>query len=215
MSLRPQKSRKRIAGALCLDFVNTVGEWELEAGKAAGYRPLRDWFESLGDVLAWCREAEAVPGAELDRLARWAARHPAEAQAELDRLRRLREALYRTFRAIAGGRPAKRDDLASLTTELAAFRAGQGLVPAAGGFELGTLDPGPGATSLLGPLVESAVALSSAGDLARVKVCGGEGCGWLFLDLSRTGRRRWCDMKDCGNLAKVRRFRARQRPSAA
>jgi hypothetical protein len=25
------------------------------------------------------------------------------------------------------------------------------------------------------------------------------------------GRRQWCDMKDCGNVAKVRRFRERTR----
>jgi len=33
----------------------------------------------------------------------------------------------------------------------------------------------------------------------------------MFLDTSRNGRRHWCDMKDCGNLAKVRRFRQRLR----
>ncbi|MBA3694513.1 MAG: CGNR zinc finger domain-containing protein, partial [Acidobacteria bacterium] len=29
-------------------------------------------------------------------------------------------------------------------------------------------------------------------------------------DTSRNRTRQWCDMKDCGNLAKVRRFRAKQ-----
>jgi predicted RNA-binding Zn ribbon-like protein len=32
----------------------------------------------------------------------------------------------------------------------------------------------------------------------------------MFLDISKNGRRQWCDMQDCGNLAKVRRFRQRQ-----
>jgi predicted RNA-binding Zn ribbon-like protein len=31
------------------------------------------------------------------------------------------------------------------------------------------------------------------------------GCGWLFVDESRNGSRRWCSMKDCGNRAKARR----------
>jgi predicted RNA-binding Zn ribbon-like protein len=44
-----------------------------------------------------------------------------------------------------------------------------------------------------------------------VRQCGGESCGWLFLDTSRNRSRQWCDMRDCGNLAKVRRFRERQK----
>jgi predicted RNA-binding Zn ribbon-like protein len=36
---------------------------------------------------------------------------------------------------------------------------------------------------------------------ARVKVC--PACRWLFLDRSKNQSRRWCDMKMCGNRAKV------------
>ena len=43
--------------------------------------------------------------------------------------------------------------------------------------------------------------------VARVRVCAGVTCDWLFLDLSRNRSRRWCDMAVCGNRAKVRRFR--------
>ncbi len=50
-----------------------------------------------------------------------------------------------------------------------------------------------------------------APELARVRLCEGDDCGWLFVDGSRAGSRRWCDMSDCGNLAKVRAFRARNR----
>jgi predicted RNA-binding Zn ribbon-like protein len=35
----------------------------------------------------------------------------------------------------------------------------------------------------------------------RVKVC--PACRWLFLDRSKNQSRRWCDMKVCGNRAKV------------
>ena len=49
------------------------------------------------------------------------------------------------------------------------------------------------------------------GPLQRVRRCGGEGCGWLFRDTSRAGRRRWCSMSTCGNTAKVRRFRGSDR----
>lgn len=53
-------------------------------------------------------------------------------------------------------------------------------------------------------------------DLRRLRVCADDGCRWLFVDTSPAGRRRWCDMRTCGNRAKVARHRARTRsgPSA-
>jgi predicted RNA-binding Zn ribbon-like protein len=43
----------------------------------------------------------------------------------------------------------------------------------------------------------------------RLRACGNRRCGWLFVDRSANGRRRWCDAKACGNRMKVRRYRAR------
>jgi predicted RNA-binding Zn ribbon-like protein len=39
----------------------------------------------------------------------------------------------------------------------------------------------------------------------RIRACSR--CGWLFLDSSRGGRRRWCSMNTCGNREKARRHR--------
>jgi predicted RNA-binding Zn ribbon-like protein len=46
---------------------------------------------------------------------------------------------------------------------------------------------------------------------SRLRVCANPGCHYLFIDRSPTGRRRWCDMRTCGNQAKVARHRARAR----
>jgi predicted RNA-binding Zn ribbon-like protein len=46
--------------------------------------------------------------------------------------------------------------------------------------------------------------------LARVRLCADTSCAWLFLDTTRNRTRRWCDMKECGNRNKVRRFREAQ-----
>jgi predicted RNA-binding Zn ribbon-like protein len=46
-------------------------------------------------------------------------------------------------------------------------------------------------------------------DLGMLKRCGDPACGWLFLDTTRNHSRRWCDSKDCGNRARVRRHQAR------
>jgi predicted RNA-binding Zn ribbon-like protein len=71
--------------------------------------------------------------------------------------------------------------------------------------------PGDKLDGLLRPVAISAAELLMQPDLlARVGQCAdAEGCGWLFLDLTKNRSRRWCDMRDCGNRAKARRFARR------
>ena len=79
------------------------------------------------------------------------------------------------------------------------------VVPGGDGIEAHwKLDP-EDASGPLAPIAYSACKLLLCGDVKRLKQC--HGCGWLFLDRSKGGRRRWCDMKTCGNRAKVTRFR--------
>lgn len=44
----------------------------------------------------------------------------------------------------------------------------------------------------------------------RIGAC--PACGWIFLDVTRGGRRRWCNMAICGNRTKVKRHRGRSAP---
>lgn len=59
----------------------------------------------------------------------------------------------------------------------------------------------------------SAVELVVTDRSDRVRECPGPRCGWLFVDDSPGGRRRWCSMASCGNRAKAQRHyrQARQR----
>jgi predicted RNA-binding Zn ribbon-like protein len=50
-------------------------------------------------------------------------------------------------------------------------------------------------------------------DRRRIRRCAGPTCVLLFLDTSKSGRRRWCDMAVCGNRAKVAAHHARTRAS--
>lgn len=50
-------------------------------------------------------------------------------------------------------------------------------------------------------------ALLRSDELKRLRECGR--CSWLFLDHGRGRGRRWCNMKTCGNRAKVETFRSR------
>ncbi len=59
------------------------------------------------------------------------------------------------------------------------------------------------------------VAASWADLLARtpatcLRVCANPACHWVFVDQSHNLSRRWCRQWACGNLMKVRRFRAQR-----
>jgi len=63
-----------------------------------------------------------------------------------------------------------------------------------------------GLDQMLWPVAEAAAALLTSERRERVRVCArNPPCRWLFVDDSRRGNRRWCDMSVCGNRAKARR----------
>lgn len=202
--LADQLHVKFIAGSLCLDFVNTVG------GRAAAGTAIRDKLASYEDVLGWSLLAGSLDRAAFRGLAATAARDPARAAALMRRAIRLRETLYRIFiRMLHGARPAA-GDLAAFAAELAAARASQHLVLGAGSFVWKLSESAESLDRVLWPVSLSAADLLTSGDLDAIRLCAGHECGWLFLDTSRNRQRRWCDMRDCGNRAKVRAFRSRQ-----
>jgi predicted RNA-binding Zn ribbon-like protein len=53
--------------------------------------------------------------------------------------------------------------------------------------------------------------LAVTGEVAHLKRCADDTCGWVFWDVSRNNSRRWCTMRVCGNRAKARAYAARQR----
>ena len=66
-----------------------------------------------------------------------------------------------------------------------------------------------------GLIVHSATDLLRSPDVALLRLCANERCGWLFLDRSRKQNRRWCEMRECGARAKARRYRSRRQNTAA
>ena len=58
-------------------------------------------------------------------------------------------------------------------------------------------------------LAQSAAELMLSNALQRIRACDADTCRWLFLDISKNGSRRWCNMKVCGNRMKARRFQQR------
>jgi len=62
-------------------------------------------------------------------------------------------------------------------------------------------------------LARATVELLGGPGADQLKECVGERCTRLFLDSSRRGTRRWCDMSECGNRAKAAAYRGRHTPA--
>lgn len=209
---------KFVGGRLCLDFVNTVGGRTSEGGRKTprdyANNVVRDKITAYHDLITWAELAAILSPAESRRLARRAVNRPKHAGVVLARSTALREALYRIFKSVVESWPPAARDLDVFRRELDISWRHERLTPAAPAFVWSWEDQPDSLDRVLWPVAKSAAELLTSTDLARVRQCGGDECGWMFLDTSRNRSRQWCDMRDCGNLAKVRRFRQRQTGAA-
>ncbi|KVV48155.1 hypothetical protein WT27_04465 [Burkholderia territorii] len=191
--------RDFVGGHAVLDFVNTVtGRDETP----------RDWLPDYPAYLAWLASSALLPAADLKLLAARAAETPAAAERALRDARRLREALFGIFHALTQRALPAAADLAALERVWRRAMSGQRLVATAGRVAFGDAPAARERTSLQLPadrIALDAVKLLEAIPDGRLRICAGRNCAWLFIDSSKTGRRKWCDMATCGNVAKARR----------
>ena len=68
-----------------------------------------------------------------------------------------------------------------------------------------------GADGVLAALLGIVARAQAEGTWSRMKACPADTCQWAFYDRSRNRSRTWCSMSECGNRAKARSYRARQR----
>jgi predicted RNA-binding Zn ribbon-like protein len=149
------------------------------------------------------------------RLLAEARRRPAVAEAALRDAVALREALYRILLARTRDAEPAAGDVELVSAALGRALAHRRVERRGESFALGW-DPADDALDApLWPVLQSAAeVLTSEDALGRVRVCGlfeSDECSWLFMDETRSGTRRWCSMKECGNRAKARRHYRRSR----
>jgi predicted RNA-binding Zn ribbon-like protein len=200
------KNLDLVGGHIALDFANT--------GSLDGAPP-SERLVTYGDLVTFATRTGLIGSRRAAELLAAAEHEPGRAAAVLARARTLRDTLDLVFTAVATtGRP---DDanVAVLNSYLEEGMRYRRLEPddrcCGWAWSVGD-EP---LAQMLWPIVNAAAELLVEGELERVKRCGNETCGWLFVDLSRNRSRRWCDMKECGNRAKARRHYARQKDSPA
>jgi predicted RNA-binding Zn ribbon-like protein len=132
---------------------------------------------------------------------------------DLERIRRVRDALREVADAVVEGRAPKSGALDRVNRALRA-RAATELVAGPDGIGIGHRHVGDPIDDALARVTEPLVQELAAGHPERLRVCANDLCRWVFYDESHAGRRRWCDMASCGNRAKAARHRARQKAQA-
>jgi predicted RNA-binding Zn ribbon-like protein len=188
-------------GALCCDFANTV-----DSRRAPKWRV--DHLAGYTALASWARQSGVVSARKASELTRAANRQSDAAGRVFRKAVELRETIYRVFSAIAGGSCPSELDLLLLGSYAQEAFSHMHLIAGGSGFEWSLDQPSRDSLmTLLWPIAKSAIDLLLSGDLAKVRECAADNCGWLFMDRSRNQSRRWCDMKICGNREKVRRHR--------
>lgn len=181
-----------VGGHPALDFVNTVDDHDKQRTRSR-----------IGDgrgFLGWARASRAFTSAQLCVLEAMTRVH---SPLWLEDVHALRETAHAVLSALAAGGepPAGQWEVLESAMRTALDRAS--LRHEEGGFVWRPRCED--ASWVVDVLALSLEDLLRTADLRRLRECGR--CSWLFIDRGRGRGRRWCDMRTCGNRAKVAAFK--------
>src|SRR5215212_4230160 len=192
------------SGHPILEFTNTVGNHASE-------HPGEMLFD-YNDLISWMKRVRLLQEEQEQVLIRKGVTQPDESMAVFVRSLELREAIYRIFVARIKGTSPAEGDLAILNSVLRNVTSGAQIGQESGKFLWQWNFDETALEAPLSIIALSAVDLLTSENIKWVGQCADEGgCGWLFVDTSKNHSRRWCDINDCGNRAKQRRYLQRAR----
>lgn len=195
-SPRPIASIRLDGGRLCLDFVNTIHDLYAV--------DVEDYVHQPEHFIEWCVRAGALRHGE--HIA--ALKGAGQRAALMRKVRTLRHQLHELLSSRIDGVSPTAEAVQCLDQWLHRAWASQSL-----GFD-GQMHWHDDAYDTQLPLKRIALdALDLIGDpsASRLRRCANTtSCGWLFLDISKNQRRRWCAMETCGTLDKMQRYRHRE-----
>jgi predicted RNA-binding Zn ribbon-like protein len=183
-----------------LDFLNTLHPGH---GRTDDQHQTDEHLARPADATMWFLEHELVhPDAGI-RLG----------ENELARIRRVRSALREVVDSVVEARKPEADAVHLVNAVLEARRPTR-LDFEGSALRIGHRHADTPIDDALALIAEAIVEELATGRPERLRVCANERCRWAFFDSSPTGRRRWCDMRSCGNQAKAARYRARLKEEA-
>ncbi len=174
-------------GRVALSFVGTVGDrGSLATERLATPRAMAAWLRASG------LSTETV----------------SPSQAQLRRALALREAIARAVQAVVAKRSPSKADVELINGVARRWAPRLALDPRT--LTLARSARNPVETSFGRIAVDAIELLADPDERSRLRTCGLDSCGAIFLTPAGRRERRWCSMERCGNRAKVTSFRSRQ-----
>lgn len=190
-------------GDVALDFVNTVDMRPTDHA--------RELIATFGDLCSWAQQAGILTRQQELELIKRASRNPRKAENARRFAVALRECMFEIFRRVADDEEVPEKVLKEWNRYVHQSMRQYELVRVQEGLSWKLFSNELDFDSMLWPIVHAAVELLTGSMAGRVRKCAAEKCDWLFLDTSKRGNRRWCDMTVCGNRAKAQRFYSRKK----
>lgn len=180
-------------------FIGNNPAVEFTNTEIVGRGELRDLLQRDADLVHWAQEAGFNIGCRLN-------------PGDLSAARELRAALKAVFQATIDGQTAGKKALAAINRHLA-HHCTQEVLRTTGdgvGFELAPSGVALSVSALLASLAHEGARLLASPQAEHLKHCSNPDCVLIFLDTSRSHKRRWCSMDTCGNRTKVaKHYRSR------
>lgn len=191
-----------VGGHVAVDFANTLSGAKTDQPSSH--------LQSYQDLLEWAQQADLIGPIGRKNLSAGSPQAQAAAYQEALALNLSLRALFRAAARHEVLPQEALDHLNALVQKTAAWRRIAACDDEGRKVSCGWDFQDAAPIAVLGPIVWRAVELLEHGPLDRVKECGSDDCGWMFLDTSKNRSRQWCSMQTCGNVSKVRRFRERK-----
>lgn len=171
---------------LCLDFINTIHNRYVEEPS--------DYIINKITWLEWLQRKELLKTGSLLNDSHLF---------DLQQIRQLRELLYRLFYGIINDKALFKKDISEFNRYLLKLRKATKFSIENGIPTEEICVNKKDLNSYLLLIVKQAHQLFFFKEINHIKEC--RKCGWLFLDTSKSNKRKWCNMKTCGNEAKAKR----------
>jgi predicted RNA-binding Zn ribbon-like protein len=202
LSFAPHLPFKYVGGDPSIDLVNTV-DWTSRG-------PEQDRLTNYQRLVEWAQGAEILPQKAAAALRARAKAHPRAAAVAQKAALQARAVLWQVFSSLATSQSAG-EALGEFNRLLVEALEHLRVLPTGEkrrrdqSLELRWDQLGESLESVLWPVIWSAASLLVSKESGQIRICGGPDCGWMYVDRSRNGLRRWCQMETCGTREKTRR----------
>lgn len=154
------------------------------------------WLQTLLETHGLCIQTEQLT----DQLPAW---------------KELRGLIHKMMVQLLEGELPSESDISSLNAFMAQGNVTKQVIRDEGSYLLKEIPARQDVAFAMAAFAVSFAQTWTQGHMDRVRICDNQDCLWVYFDDTRNHSKKYCDDKMCGNLMKVRRFRAKKKVLAS